>query len=57
MERMQTLFIASIIGSMVLAGCLSFSSSQPDNPPDHTTVVVPPNTTVVCPNGSNPPCP
>jgi hypothetical protein len=41
--------------SLLLGGCLSFSSSDPP-PPSHTTIVTPPGTVVVCPNGSAPPC-
>lgn len=52
--------IIALVLPLALAGCLSLSSSHPDNPPPNTTVVVPPNnggTTVVCPNGTQPPCP
>jgi hypothetical protein len=42
--------------TLVLGGCLSFSSSNPPPPSQNTTIVVPPGTTVVCPNGSAPPC-
>jgi len=41
--------------SLLLGGCLSFSSSDP-LPPNHTTIVTPPGTVVLCPNGSAPPC-
>jgi hypothetical protein len=51
--RITTLLALGL--SLLLGGCLSFSSSDPA-PPNHTTVVMPPGTTVVCPNGAAPPC-
>jgi hypothetical protein len=44
-----------VLLALGLGGCLSFSSSDP-NPPNKTTVVVPPGSTVTCSNGTAPPC-
>jgi hypothetical protein len=51
MHRMKKLLIAVVL-PLSLAGCLSFSSSEPPK----TTVVVPPGSTVTCSNGMAGPC-
>ena len=52
--RLSFLIVASL--SLMLGGCLSFSSSDPGPPRSNTTVVVPQGSTVVCSNGGSPPC-
>lgn len=49
---MLMLRLLALAAPLALAGCLSFSSSEPPK----QTVVVPPGSTVVCPNGGQPPC-
>lgn len=41
---------------LLLAGCISLSSSNPTPPKSNTTVVVPNGAPATCPNGSAPPC-
>ena len=41
---------------LALAGCFSFSSSNPSPPRHDTTVIVPQGTRPVCANGTAPPC-
>lgn len=41
---------------LLLGGCLSFSSSNPQPPAEHTTVVAPPASTMTCSDGEAPPC-
>ncbi len=42
----------AILAPLVLAGCISYTSTEPA----HTTVAAPPGSTVVCTNGGSPPC-
>ena len=49
---MRPMLWLCLLAPLALAGCLSFSSSNPPPPAGKTVIVNPPG----CPDGSNPPC-
>jgi len=47
--------MVSFLLPLALAGCVSFSSSNPP-PPAQSTIIVPSGATAICADGSQPPC-
>jgi len=55
--RLVPRLLPVILVPLLLAGCISLSSSNPAPPKSNTTVVVPQNSApATCPNGAAPPC-